>query len=143
MKRILTVPAQVDRLSEVFAFVDEASADAGMEMKSQNNVRLAVEEIFVNIASYAYPSGEGDVTVSVSVEAERFTVAFADGGTPYDPLAKPDPDTTLPAAEREIGGLGIFMVKKIMDNVEYRYENLKNILTIEIIFDPKGEERNV
>jgi anti-sigma regulatory factor (Ser/Thr protein kinase) len=126
----ITVPAQTGRLDEVLTFAGGAARDAGLDIKQLNNVSIAVEEIFVNIAHYAYPSGEGDVTVSVTVSQDRLTIEFRDSGTPYDPLAKTDPDTSLSADEREIGGLGVFMVKKLMDGVSYRYEDGKNILTM-------------
>jgi len=130
MERTITVPAYVERLDEVFGLIDEAMTSTGTDAKTQNNMRIAVEEIFVNIASYAYPSGEGEVTVSVTASADRLVFVFADSGTPYDPLAKADPDTTLAAEERDIGGLGIFMVKKMMDDVGYEYRDGQNILAM-------------
>ena len=137
MERTITVPACVDRLDDVFTLIDEAMISVEVEKKTQNNIRIAVEEIFVNIASYAYPEDGGEVVVSVSAAEDRLVIEFADSGTPYDPLAKADPDTTLTADERDIGGLGVFMVKKMMDSVEYRYEDNKNILTIGKIINPK------
>ena len=127
----ITIPAQPDRLYDVLAFVGEAMRGAGIDETSQNNINIAVEEIFVNIANYAYPDGEGGVTVRLSAGSGQFTARFIDRGTRYDPLAKPDPDTSLPAMERDIGGLGILMVKKLMDQVEYRYEDGMNILTLQ------------
>lgn len=95
-------------------------------------VELAIEEIFVNIASYAYPSGRGDVTIAaeVSGDPKELTVVFKDSGVPFDPLAKEDPDITLPIEQRRIGGLGIFLVKDTMDDVTYRYADGMNILTM-------------
>ena len=100
-------------------------------------IELAIEEIFVNIASYAYPSGSGDVTITADVSGvpKTLTVAFQDSGTPFDPLAKEDPDITLPIEQRRIGGLGIFLVKEYMDDVSYRYADGKNILTIKKVLD--------
>jgi len=141
MERTITIPACVDRLDEVFGLIDEVMTSTGTDTKTQNNIRIAVEEIFVNIASYAYPENGGEVVVSVSAAEDRLVIEFADSGTPYDPLAKADPDTTLTADERDIGGLGIFMVKKMMDNVEYRYEDGKNILTIEKIVNAKEQNQ--
>jgi anti-sigma regulatory factor (Ser/Thr protein kinase) len=126
----ITVPAQTGRLEEVLDFAGNAARDMGLAAKQLNNVNIAVEEVFVNISSYAYPSGEGEVAICVSSEPGRLVIEFRDGGTPYDPLDKTDPDTTLSADEREIGGLGILMVKKLMDDVRYRYEDGKNILTL-------------
>ena len=95
-------------------------------------IALAVEEIFVNIANYAYNPGKGNATVRVEVEKDPLTVTitFIDGGVPYDPLKKDDPDVTLSAEERSIGGLGVFLVKKTMDDVSYEYKDGKNILSI-------------
>jgi anti-sigma regulatory factor (Ser/Thr protein kinase) len=129
MKR-LTVPAKVDMLYDVFVFVRKTIEHVEMDVLTQNNIKVAVEEIFVNIASYAYMADEGSITIAVSVENDRFIVEFTDNGTPYNPLSKSDPDIMLSADEREIGGLGIFMVKEFMDDIRYRYENGKNILTL-------------
>jgi len=126
----IKIPAHTDRLGEVLAFVGAAMRGTGIDMKQENNINIAVEEVFVNIAHYAYPSGEGDVTVSLPVTPGSFVIEFRDSGLPYDPLSRCDPDITLSAAEREIGGLGIFMVKQLMDSVSYRYENECNVLTI-------------
>lgn len=94
---------------------------------------VAVEEIFVNIAHYAYGGKSGEAVINLEIEQnpKSCRVTFQDHGVPYNPLAKADPDVTLSAEEREIGGLGIYMVKQSMDHVEYRYENGCNILTIE------------
>jgi len=126
----LKVPACIDRLDEVLEFVGAAVGEAGISGKYNNNINIAVEEVFVNIAHYGYQSGEGDVFMSLSVSPEKFIMEFRDNGTPYDPLSRDDPDTTLSADEREIGGLGIFMVKQLMDSVSYRYEDGSNVLTI-------------
>ena len=114
----------------VLSFLEENQCDSPM---IRMQVELAIEEIFVNIASYAYPSPDsGDVTITADVSGEQkeLTVVFQDGGTPFDPLAKEDPDITLPIEQRRIGGLGIFLVKDNMDDVTYRYADGKNILTI-------------
>ena len=126
----ITIPAEHSRLSELFDFIGAAMRETGIPETDQNKINIAAEEIFVNIASYAYPDGMGEVAVDLSADPRRFTLEFRDGGIPYDPLAKEGPDTTLPAAEREIGGLGILMVKNLMDHVEYRYEDGKNVLLI-------------
>ena len=95
-------------------------------------VDLAVEEAFVNVASYAYGEGTGPVTLSVSEEKEtgRLVIRLSDSGIPFDPTARKEPDLSLPAEERQIGGLGIFMVKKSMDELRYAYENGQNVLTM-------------
>ena len=101
-------------------------------MKSSMGICVAVEEIFVNIASYAYPDGDGNASLSFGFdENERLmTLIIKDNGVPFNPLEKAEPDITLSADEREIGGLGIFITKKTMDTVSYAYENGENILTM-------------
>jgi len=126
----IKVPAQIEALDGVLDFVETAMNDAGAEMKYVPGISIAVEEIFVNIAHYAYPSGEGFVYISLQVSADQLTMEFKDSGVPYDPLARKDPDTTLSVEDREIGGLGIYMVKNMMDSVVYRYEDGFNILII-------------
>lgn len=133
----ITVPARLDRLDTVLEFADGIIRGTGMDVKRQNDLFVAVEEIFANIASYAYPADTGDVTVRISVFPDKLSLEFIDGGKPYNPLAKPDPDLSFPAAEREIGGLGVYMTKKMMDSVKYRYEDNKNILIMEIFLAEK------
>jgi anti-sigma regulatory factor (Ser/Thr protein kinase) len=101
-------------------------------MKIQMALCVAIEEVFVNIANYAYDGGEGHVSLGIAFDASESTVTFrmTDKGIPFDPLKKPDPDITLSAEDRDIGGLGIFIAKKTMDCVTYAYENGENILTM-------------
>ena len=101
-------------------------------MKIQTAVCVAIEEVFVNVANYAYGGGEGDMNLGIGFDEENRAVTFCmtDKGVPFDPLKKPDPDITLSAEEREIGGLGIFITKKTMDSITYAYENGENILTM-------------
>jgi len=128
----LTIKAIVENMDVVTAFINEQLENADCPMKVQMQIDVAIDEIFGNICHYAYPSGEGEAMVCVEVqEGPRAVVmTFMDSGVPYNPLEKEEPDTTLSAEEREIGGLGIFIVKKTMDEVSYRYENEKNILTV-------------
>ena len=128
----LTIEAKVENLQEVLAFVDEQLEAHNCPMREQMQLDVAVEELFVNIASYAYNPEVGPATILVQTEGDPLSViiTFVDHGVPYDPLAKEDPDITLSADERQIGGLGIFIVKKSMDEVVYRYEDGKNILSI-------------
>ena len=127
-----TFPAKVDALSDVLGFVDQMLESYECPMKIQTAVCVAIEEIFVNVARYAYGGGEGDMTLGIGFDEESRTITFrmSDQGTPFDPLQKPDPDITLSAEDREIGGLGIFITKKTMDTVTYAYENGENILTM-------------
>ena len=128
----LDIEATIENLPAVLAFVDEHLEAVGCPMRAQMQIDVAVEEIFVNIAHYAYNPETGNAVVRVEVTQEPISaiITFIDKGTPYDPLAKEDPDVTLSAEERPIGGLGIFMVKKSMDDVSYEYQNGQNILTL-------------
>ncbi len=128
----LVVKSLTDNLESVLGFVDSELEDCGCSPKTMIQIDIAVEELFVNIAHYAYGSDTGPATIRVerSEDPRAVTITFIDCGMPYDPLAKPDPDTTLSVEEREIGGLGIFMVKKSMDDMTYEYRDGKNILTI-------------
>ena len=125
-------PAKIDALSDVLGFVEETLESYDCPMKTQMAICVAIEEIFVNVAHYAYGDGEGDMTLGIGFDDASRTVTFrmADKGTPFDPLQKPDPDITLSAEDREIGGLGIFITKKTMDSVSYAYENGENVLTM-------------
>ncbi len=132
----LSLEAKVEHLNQVLAFVDEQLESHDCPMKAQMQIDIAVEELFVNIAHYAYAPASGPVTIRVEVESEppAASITFIDRGVPYDPLAKPDPDLSLPAEERPIGGLGIYMVKKSMDGIDYEYRDGQNILHIRKIF---------
>lgn len=127
----LEIEATVDNLGKVIDFVNEQLEQVGCSMKAQMQIDIAVEEIYVNIAHYAYqPTGPATIRVELEQEPLSVILTFIDHGVPYDPLAKEDPDLTLSAEERPIGGLGIFMVKKSMDHVAYEYKDGKNILTL-------------
>ena len=126
-------PARLDQLEPVQEFIREQLElyDCSPRVKFQLDV--AVEEIFVNIAHYAYPEEQGEATVRCCVGGDplQVTIQFLDNGQPFNPLKKQDADTSLSAEERDIGGLGILMVKKSMGAVDYAYEDGKNILTIQ------------
>ena len=128
----LETEASADNLQTVLDFVNARLEAVDCPMKSQMQLDLAVEEIFINIANYAYAPGVGKTTVRVEVSDDPVTVTitFVDRGIPYDPLKKADPDVTLSAEERGIGGLGIFITKKVMDDISYEYKNGQNILTL-------------
>ena len=128
----LTVTAIVSNLDEVNDFVLGRLQARGCDRKIQMQIRLAVEEIFVNIASYAYsPSvGPAEVRCEVLEDPLRVEIQFLDSGKPFDPLAKEDADISEEGLMNRIGGLGILLVKETMDDVSYVYENGKNILTI-------------
>lgn len=128
----LRIEATLQNLDRVLAFLDEQLEALDCPPRIQMQLDIAVEELFVNIAHYAYAPKTGSAVVRLEIEQDPRAVAitFMDRGMPYDPLAKPDPDVTLSAEERPIGGLGIFMVKESMDEVVYRRQDGKNILTI-------------
>ena len=113
-------------------FLEEALDELDCPLKTRMQIAVAAEEIYVNIASYAYAPGTGtaDIRLMAAGEPTTVTISFSDAGKPFDPLQKEDPDITLSAEERDIGGLGIFMTKKIMDEVKYAYRDGKNILTM-------------
>ena len=127
-----TFPAKTDALSDVLGFVEETLEKLECPLKIQTAICVAIEEVFVNVAHYAYPNGEGDMALSIGFDQEKGEITFCmtDKGVPFDPLKKPDPDITLSAEEREIGGLGIFIAKKTMDSIHYAYENGENTLTM-------------
>ena len=128
----LTVAATVENIETVTNFVNEQLEALDCPMKAQMQIDIAIDELFGNIAHYAYNSDVGEATVRVEVTEDPLAVVitFVDNGVPYDPLAKEDPDTTLSAEERGIGGLGIYMVKKSMDDITYEYKDGQNILAI-------------
>ena len=128
----LRIEASLNNLNEVLRFVDQELEGADCPMKFMMQIDLAVEEIFVNIASYAYAPGKGDAVIRLEIAGKPrcAEICFIDSGIPYDPLKKEDPDVTLSAADRQIGGLGIFMAKKSVDDITYEYREGKNILTL-------------
>ena len=122
--------AKTELLDDVLEFVGQELEQYDCPMKVDIQLKVAIEELFVNIAHYAYGDATGEATIQTETEPGRISVTFIDSGTPYDPLAKEDPDITLSVEDRPIGGLGIYMVKKSMDSVEYEYKDGKNQLTI-------------
>ena len=132
--KTIPVPALTEQLDTVLEFVQGELDQINCSPKICNQIAIAVEEIFVNIAHYAYRPDVGDATIRCQVSTQgqpQITIEFLDSGKPYDPLKNDEPDTTLPAEERRIGGLGIFMVKRLMDTVQYEYRDGKNILTLQ------------
>ena len=128
----LTIEATPENVDTVIEFVDEMLEEYGCGMKEQMAIDVAIDELFANIAHYAYNPETGYATVRVDVLNDPLSVevTFIDNGKQYDPLAKDDPDTTLSVEDRPIGGMGILIVKKSMDVVSYEYKDGKNILTI-------------
>ena len=131
----LTIAAVTGNLDRVLQLVDEELEAAGVSMKTQMQVDIAVEEMFINVTNYAYAPEQGDVEITVGTEqtpegGKMLKIVLADEGKPYDPLGAKEPDITLSAEERQIGGLGIFMARKNMDEMFYTYEGGRNILTM-------------
>ena len=126
MKKITLQPT-LDAIEKVTAFVEQELNESDVPKKLIMQMNIAVDEIFSNIIRY---SGANDATVGLAVDDNIITLRFADNGCAYNPTEKADPDITLPADERDIGGLGIFMVKKTMDSISYEYLNGLNILTL-------------
>ncbi|MBQ3105696.1 MAG: ATP-binding protein [Lachnospiraceae bacterium] len=132
MKKSLTLPAVIENLDRVLSFAEDYLIRAGCPAKKLMQFQIAVEEVYVNIAHYAYEEAGGTATVELDTAREpaRVSITFIDSGKPYNPLEKEDPDITLPVQERQIGGLGVYMVKKLMDEVTYEYRDGRNILVI-------------
>ena len=128
----LSIEAITDNLPVVEEFVEEQLTSMGCSIKAVTQIGVAVEEIFVNIAHYAYAPEIGMAKISMELDeaARKVQITFEDSGIPYNPLEKEDPDTTLSAEERQIGGLGIYMTKTLMDEVLYDYTEGKNKLTL-------------
>ena len=127
----LTIPAKTDNLSMATGFVTDTLEAMDCPVKPTFQIEVAVDELFTNIASYAYPDGDGKAVIRIDdSEKGAITITLIDWGTPFDPLKHEDPDISLLAEDRPIGGLGIFMVRKTMDDVKYEYKDGMNILTI-------------
>lgn len=130
--KTLKVDAKVNNLNKVLSFINDVLSDYGCSVRDTMQINVAVEELFVNISLYAYPSGSGSATISISVldDPKTAEITLIDSGVPFDPLEKEEPDISLNAKEREIGGLGIYMVRKTMDELTYENVDGCNITTI-------------
>ena len=128
----LTIEATIENITAVTEFVNELLEKYNCPMKAQMQIDIAIDELFGNIAHYAYNPKSGPATVQVEVQKDPMAViiTFIDHGKPFDPLSGKDPDLTVPLEERKEGGLGVFLVKKVMDDVRYEYKEGRNILRI-------------
>ena len=132
----IRVKALNENVDKVVDFVNSELEAKDCSIKAQTQIDVAIDELFSNIANYAYVGEVGDAIIQISFEeiddcqSNICMIKFIDSGKPYNPLEKEDPDTSLSAEEREIGGLGIFIVKKTMDDMQYEYKNGQNILSI-------------
>ncbi len=124
-------PAEIEFLPNLVAFLEAALEESGAGPKEIFDIELAADEIFTNIASYAYGKEKGEVEVTITSDEHSIIISLIDSGAPFNPLSLPSPDTTLGIDDRKIGGLGIHLVRKLMDNVTYMQENGRNILTLE------------
>lgn len=138
----IEIPAEKAKLSEAVGFVLGFAEELGFDKKELFQLKLCTEEIFVNVASYAYGPDTGMITVNAdgSKDPLTVTVSFIDSGTPFDPLAKPDPAKKRPLSQAKKGGLGIFITKKLMDEVSYAYKDGRNVLTIRKSHPVNGEQ---
>lgn len=128
---VLSFPAQADRSAQIIDDIMRVPEIEPLSADLKFTLQLAIEELTVNILNYAYPAEEeGTLKVLIGRTEHELTLTFIDHGTPFNPLGHPDPDITLAAEEREIGGLGILLVKKLMDKVEYEYAEGENRMTI-------------
>ncbi len=142
--RELKIEATIENLSKVFTFLQESLEHCDAPPKVKRQIKLCVEEIYMNITHYAYNPETGIAKIGVelkddSKDQERIVISFADKGKPYDPLAKQDPDINLSLDDRPIGGLGIYLVKTTMDNVAYEHKDGQNVLTIEKDFEKNAK----
>ena len=150
MTNEITVLATLENISKVTGFVDQHLIAFNCPLRTRIQLKVAVDELLGNIANYAYYPDHGHATIRVDVEKEptRVILTFIDSGAPYDPLSREAPDISLPARQRQIGGLGIFMVRKTMDSISYEYKNGQNILTVLKNVEPsssqtKGSDQNL
>jgi sigma-B regulation protein RsbU (phosphoserine phosphatase) len=130
--RRLVLPNDIETIPQLNEFIDSVAEEMGLEMSLTMSLNLAIEEAVVNVMEYAYPEGQtGNVEIEVTADQQWMTFVITDTGIAFDPTKKEDADTTLSAEERPIGGLGIFMVRQLMDVIDYKREGNKNVLTLQ------------
>lgn len=130
-KKKITLNNDIQEVTQLTMFVEEVCELAGMDASTTMQMNLAMEEAVVNVINYAYPAGErGEIDIEALINNEWLKFVISDQGTPFDPTAKEEADTTLSAEERPIGGLGIFLVRQLMDEVSYTRKEGKNVLTL-------------
>ncbi len=135
VKKDITVTAKLDSMPIVAEFIETTLEEACCSPEMIMTMSIATDEIFSNIARYAYANGgDANIALEITNKSRLITLTFTDEGKPFDPLTAPEPDITLSAEERKIGGLGIFMVKKMTDEVTYEYKDGKNILRVKKSF---------
>jgi sigma-B regulation protein RsbU (phosphoserine phosphatase) len=131
MKKRLVLPNDIETIPQLNEFIDLVAEEVGLDMSLTMSLNLAMEEAVVNVMDYAYPDDQkGNVDIEVTADQEWMTFVITDTGIAFDPTTKEDADTTLSAEERPIGGLGIFLVRQLMDDINYKREGNKNVLTL-------------
>ena len=131
IKRSLILPNDIETIPQLNEFIDSVAEEMALDMSLTMSLNLAMEEAVVNVMDYAYPEGQqGNVEIEAMTDGEWLTFVISDSGVPFDPTTKEDADTTLSAEERPIGGLGIFLVRQLMDVIQYQSDGDKNVLTL-------------
>ncbi|MBQ7511603.1 MAG: ATP-binding protein [Prevotella sp.] len=131
LRRGIALPNNVETIPQLNAFIDGVAEEIGLDMSLTMSLNLAIEEAVVNVMNYAYPQGkQGDVNIEAIADDERLTFVISDSGAAFDPTAKEEADTTLSVEERPIGGLGIYLVRQLMDTINYERVDGKNVLTL-------------
>jgi serine/threonine-protein kinase RsbW len=131
--RTITLPAQVEHLPQWTQFIVDCAQEHGLPSKRIREIELACEEALVNICHYAYPEGAGEVEVTCLAEAQqRFVIELVDRGLPFNPLSLGQPALTDDLADRQVGGLGVFLIRRLMDDVSYRRQDERNILRLTV-----------
>ncbi len=131
LKRVLVLPNDIETIPDLNAFIDATAEEIGLDMSLTMSLNLAIEEAVVNVMQYAYPEGEnGDVYIEILAQEEWLTFIISDSGIPFDPTTKRNADISLPAEDRPIGGLGIYLVRQLMDEISYRRVDNMNMLTL-------------
>jgi anti-sigma regulatory factor (Ser/Thr protein kinase) len=129
--------AKLENLSLITGFVEECADHFNLESGRKYGLLIAVEEAFVNVCSYAYPNEDGGFEVSCAADQNGFVLELSDSGLPFDVMSLPDPDTTLDVMDRDVGGLGVYFIRKFSDEASYRRENDRNILRLLFKFSPE------
>ncbi len=141
LERSLILPNDIETIPQLNEFIDIVAEEIGLDMSLTMSLNLAIEEAVVNVMQYAYPKEcKGEVEIKILADNEWLTFTITDSGVAFDPTTKDDADTTLSAEERPIGGLGIFLVRKLMDIIKYVRDNNKNILTLRKKLKPTKTE---
>ncbi len=131
MKHSITLPNDIETIPQLNAFIDGVCEKFGIDLALSMSLNLAIEEAVVNVMEYAYPDGKkGKVDIEAFISGDNLKIVISDSGVPFDPTQNEEIDTTLSVEERPIGGLGIHLVREIMDSISYKYKDKKNIFTL-------------